>query len=228
VQPNFDVIVPAYASPYARFQLARIAERRGGDAAEIYTLSKRSIQSALERGISFDDLIRFLADQSAHGVPQNVIASLREWAGQHGQVTLRRGVLLEADDHLLLERIRRDKRVRMPKFAPLTERAWLVREADAPDLAERLRKAGYGLSGEAGGVQVPLREHDLAVLFTALEFYTQACARLGVESDATAALRRRVARLLPERALNRAFQSSHEALKELKERLDDKPGSPSQ
>jgi hypothetical protein len=227
VQPNFEVVAQVYASPYARFQLGRVAERtasdtaenRSGQVTEIYKLTKRSIQAALERGITFDEVGRFLIEQSGRELPQNVAVSLREWAGQHGQVTLRRGVLLEAEDAALLEQIRRDKRVRMPKVEPLTETAWLVREGDAPELAERLRKAGFGLSGDGDSPQTPLREHDTTVLFAALEFYTHACAELGLEDDTSAAMRQRVARLLPDRSLNRAYQISHAALKRLKEKL---------
>ncbi|MEP7187671.1 MAG: helicase-associated domain-containing protein [Roseiflexaceae bacterium] len=227
VQPNFEVLAQVYATPYARFQLGRIAERaaagtaenRSGQATEIYKLTKRSTQVALERGITFDDVLRFLHEQSGRDLPQNVAVSLREWAGQHGQVTLRRGVLLEADAAALLEQIRRDKRVRMPKVEPLTETVWLVREGDAPELAERLRKAGFGLSGDGDSPQTPLREHDMTVLFAALEFYTHACGELGLDDDTSAAMRQRVARLLPDRSLNRAYQVSHAALKRLKERL---------
>jgi len=227
VQPNFEVIAQVYATPYARFQLGRIAERaasdtpgdRSGQATEIYKLTKRSTQAALERGITFDEMLRFLHEQSGRELPQNVAVSLREWAGQYGQVTLRRGVLLEADDAALLEQIRRDKRVRMPNVEPLTATTWLVREGDAPELAERLRKAGFGLSGDGDSPQTPLREHDMTVLFAALEFYTHACAALGLDDDASAAMRQRVARLLPDRSLNRAYQVSGAALKRLKEQL---------
>jgi uncharacterized Zn finger protein len=58
------------------------------------------------------------------------------------------------------------------------------------------------------------------VLFAALEFYDHACAALGVEGDVSAAMRQRLARLLPEKQLNRAYQASHEALRRLKERLE--------
>jgi len=44
-------------------------------------------------------------------------------------------------------------------------------------------------------------------------------AALRLEDDTSAAMRQRVARLLPDRSLNRAFQISHAALKRLKERL---------
>ena len=129
-------------------------------------------------------------------------------------------MLLEADDPALLEQIRRDKRVRMPNVERLTETAWLVREGDAPELADRLRKAGFGLSGDGDSPQTPLREHDMTVLFAALEFYTHACATLGLDDDTSAAMRQRVTRLLPDRSLNRAYQVSHAALKRLKEKLE--------
>jgi hypothetical protein len=221
IQPNFEVVAPAFASPYARFQLGRIAVRAAGDDdTEIYTLTKKSIQIALERGITLDDMLRFLREASGREPPQNVAATLREWAGQHGQVSLRRGVLLEAEDPALLEQIKRDKRVKLPPVEQLTAAAWLLREADSGALAERLRKAGYGLSGDGADLDAPLKEHDLTVLFAALEVYDYACAKLGVEGDVSGALRQRVARLLPEKQLNRAYQASHGVLKRLKERLE--------
>jgi hypothetical protein len=220
VQPNFEVLALAYASPYARFQLGRIAERAGGQETEVYKLTKRSVQAAIERGIAFEDMLRFLHEQSERQPPQNVVASIREWAGQHGQVVMRRAVLLEARDAALLEQIRRDKRARMPKVEPLTATTWIVREGDAHELAERLRKAGYGLTGDGEGPQAPLREHDMTVLYTALEFYMHACDALGLTAGASGAMRQRVARLLPAHALNRAFQASKEAIRRLKERLE--------
>ena len=220
VQPNFEVVAPMFASPYARFQLGRIAARTPGESeTEIYTLTKKSIQAALERGITLADMLRFLREQAGREPPQNVAVTLREWAGQHGQITLRRGVLLEAEEPTLLEQIRRDKRVKLPQVEQLTEAAWLLREADSAALAERLRKAGYGLTGDGAEPGAPLKEHDLTVLFAALEFYAHVCAKLGIEGDASAALQMRVARLLAEKQLNRAYQASRAALTRLNERL---------
>jgi len=147
------------------------------------------------------------------------VATLREWAGQQGQVSLRHAVVLEAADAALLAQISGDKRVKLPAVERLTKTAWLLREADSAALSERLRKAGYGLSGDGADLNTPLKEHDMAVLFAALEFYTHACAQLGIEGDVSHALRMRVARLLPEKQLNRAYQTSRAAIQRLKERL---------
>lgn len=77
-----------------------------------------------------------------------------------------------------------------------------MRAADAHSLAERLRKAGWRRSRQPDAPHV-LREHDLTVIYTALEFYAQAADALAIEHDAGPALRRRIARLLPEKLLNR-------------------------
>lgn len=221
IQPNFDIVIPVYASPYARFQVGRISERHQKKTTA--TLTKRSIQTALAHGIGIEDILQFLHNQSAHDVPQNIVVTLREWAAHYGQVSLRRAMLLEVQDALLFEQIRRDKRIRLPHAERLTDRAWLVRESDAPALATGLRKAGYGVSVDDLATETPLSEHDLAALFTALEFYIQASDMVGYEHHASAAMRRRMMRLLPDRQLNRAFQSSHEALQHLKAWLEKRP-----
>lgn len=222
VQPNFEVIAPAHASLYARFQLGRIAERVSDDEAAIYRLTKRSVQSALENGITASDMLRFLDEQSAHAPPQNVVATLTEWAGQHGQIALRRGVLLESSDASILERVCHDKRVKLPEIERLTDATWLVREGDAPVLAERLRKAGYSLTGDDDPPQTPLKEHDLTVLLAALETYVHVCEALSIEGDASAALHRRVMRLLSEKQINRAYHMSREVVKALEARLGER------
>ena len=135
--------------------------------------------------------------------------TLREWAGQHGQVSLRRGVLLEAEEAALLEQIKRDKRIKLPHGRATDRAAWLVREADSPELAERLRKAGYGLAGDGADMSAPLKRtrHDRAVHRAGVLRY--ACAKLGSKAMAAVRMRQRVARLLPEKQLNRAYQASH-------------------
>ncbi len=221
VQPNFEIVVPQRAALDARFQVGRIAERvsEPTESAQIYKLTKRRTQAALERDIAPDDMLRFLEEASGRALPQNVAATLSEWAGQHGQVSLRRAAVLEAREPVLLEQIKRDKRVHLGAAEQLTDTAWLVREGDAPALAERLRKAGYGISTDLDGMQSPLREHDLTVLFAALDFYERACATIGAESDVSGAMRGRVSKLLSETQINRAYQTSHAALQKLKEKL---------
>jgi hypothetical protein len=223
VQPNFEVVVPPGAPPYARFQLGRIAEaeeRRGPTEAEAARLTRRSVQAAQERGIDGDEIVAFLEGQGGRPLPQNVAATLREWCAQHGQLRLRQVTLLEAEDQALLERAARDPRVRMPEAEALAPRAWAVPPGDAPELAERLRRAGYGLAGGAAPADARLSERDLAVIAAAVGFYAEACDMLGVEHDASGALLGRLRRMIPERLQNRAYRAGHEALEALRERCE--------
>ncbi len=215
VLPNYTVLVPPDAPLDARFQIGRIAERAADTpdtAAASYRLSKRSIQHALDNGIALADITRFLEQQSGRSVPQNVAVALRDWSNQHGRVRMRRAVLLEADDGLVLEQIRRDKRVRLPSVEPLGATALLISEGDAPALAERLRAAGYGLQGNAP-LDAPLSQQDLTTVFAALEVYAAASAGRG--GTAHAALRQRVRRLLTDVQLHRAYQMSQDVLRQI-------------
>lgn len=217
VQSNFEALVPPYASLYARFQIGRIARQTAGGAMPVFHLDRHALLAALDRGIAFDDIEQFLLEASERRVPQNVLASMREWARQHGQVSLRRVVLVESSDAVVMQQIRHDRRLRFPAAQRLSDTAYAIREGDAPALAERMRKAGYGLAAEAAAT--PLGERDLTVVLAALEFYAGACAELQIEGGASAALLRRVADLLDERQLNRAYQLGRGALEALRERL---------
>jgi hypothetical protein len=222
VQPNFEVLVPLYASPYARFQLSRIAQRSGFEPPiEVFTLSQRSMQQAFDRGIAYNDVIRFLREQSGRDLPQHVEASLTEWAKQFGRISIRQTVLIEAEDEAQLVQLAHDKRVKLPVTQELSPTQWELRDADAPALAARLRQAGYGVRSQLQQTSSDLREADLVVLMLALEYYAQAAKLAGHDNLASEALRKRVGRMLPEKALNQAYQLSKEALLRLAERLDD-------
>jgi hypothetical protein len=226
LQPNFEVVVPPGCSLYGRFQIGRIAEQvstqtsQSPDQAALFRLTRRSVHTAFGRGISIAEILAFLEQQTGREIPQNVAATVREWSGEYGRVGLRRAVLLEADDRSTLERIRHDKRVRLPEVEQIGEQAWAVPDGEAAALAERLRQAGYGLAGDIEEPTSPFAERDLVIILTALTFYAEASGLLGLETDAGTLVRRRVMRLLPERVLNRAYQSNREVIEQLRKRLD--------
>jgi hypothetical protein len=223
VQATYDIIVPPRAAPFDRFQVERVAKWVSGtdsDEAAVYRLTKASVQQAVAQGIDSDAIIRRLEQATAVELPQNVVYSLREWSEQHGQLTLSQAALLRADDPLLLEQVRRDRRLRMPPVEELDTQTWLLDENDAVALAEALRKAGYGLAGAVNPATGPaLKERDLTVLAVALKFYIRACAELQIDHDASAAMLRRFERLLNERRRTTADQLVSAALTALHEAL---------
>ena len=220
VQGTFEVLVPRHAAPLARFEAARVAAYRSGGEVERYELTRASVQAAVAADADIPAIARTLEEASGTALPPNVAYSLREWAGQYGSLSIGSAALLRSEDPLLLEQVRRDKRIRMPKHEQLAPGVLTLAEGDAATLGEQLRRAGYGLAGEvevANGS--PIKPSDLTVLFAALEFYVQACADLGIDSEASFALRQRVARLLDTRQRERAARVQQEALKALRDRL---------
>lgn len=222
VQGTFEIIVPPHATPFARFHVGRVAARVSGNThaeAEVYKLTKASVQTAAAQGMSADDIAQFLEQASGTPLPPNVAYSLREWSGQYGQLTMQPAVVLKTDDPLLFERLRRDRRLRLPPVEALDAQTWLLDEGDAAALATALRKAGYGLSGDIEPAGPALKERDLAVMAAALKFYAYACAELRIESDVSTAMSQRVARLLNGRQRDTADRIAYAALAALRSAL---------
>jgi hypothetical protein len=174
----------------------------------------------LERGIGITEILAFLHEQSGREVPQNVAATLTGWAGEYGRVSLRRVVLLEADDATLLERIRRDRKVQLPSVEELAPQSWVIADGEAAPLAERLRQAGYGLAHTAEGPVGLFETRDLTFMLEAVEFYLEAAPKLGLDVVGRASLRKRLQKSLPDRFAARAIQSSRTALEQLRRRLE--------
>ena len=224
VQGNFEVLVPKYATLFVRFQIRRIAECIQQHETSTYKLTKKSIQQAVERGISIESIVAFLSEHSGREIPQHMLITLQEWGQQATRLSLRRTMLLEADDPLLLKQIKHDRRIQLPEIEVLTDTIWALHEGAGSTLAEQLSKAGYGLIGDIATSNIPLRSNDVTILFAALEFYATACTMLATESDASNALRRRVAKLLSDKQLNQAYRMSTVAIQQLEKQLSNEEG----
>jgi hypothetical protein len=101
VQPDFEVLV--YLDRAAAEQIAfmeRHAERlQAQQHMARYRLTREAIYQGLESGTAPDELLERLRAGAATELPQNVLATIREWAGQREKITLRRATsLLEFAD----------------------------------------------------------------------------------------------------------------------------------
>lgn len=59
-------------------------------------MTRESVQSAAASGMTADQILAVLVQNSSHGVPQNVEFSIREWSKSVLRITTRRAFLLEA------------------------------------------------------------------------------------------------------------------------------------
>ncbi len=207
VQATFDVICPPDASLLARFQLGRIAELKREDAATIYTLTRRSVLRATERGIGPDNILRFLEQHSRGGVPQAVASYIREWGGQAGRLRLEEAALLRSDDPVRLVELRRVRD--LPPIEELTPLAWGVAPGDVTALLDQLDRAGFSVQSSVDDPCIdgsPFTERDLKVLVTAALVYGRICDAYDQPNDVTAAMLARLRKLIPSRDIANAQQ----------------------
>ena len=142
VQPDFEIMV--YLDHVAPMQLSfleRIAERvQIQSHMARYRLTRESIYQALERGVMLDDMLNSLVTGAGVDLPQNVAATLRDWAAQRDKYTLYRYArLLElptqaARDAILSNGI---------QGTPVGERYILVREDNS--ITRKSIKIDYNL-----------------------------------------------------------------------------------
>jgi hypothetical protein len=101
IQPDFDLLVYLdRASPAQIMFVERHAERSEAQQHMArYKLTRASIYEGLESGGTLDELLAGLSAGATGEVPQNVQATIREWAAQRERITLRRRAsLLEFAD----------------------------------------------------------------------------------------------------------------------------------
>lgn len=135
VQPDFEVLV--YLDRATAEQIAfmeRHAERVQAQQHIVrYRLTREAIYQGLESGSTLDELLERLRGGAATELPQNVLATIREWAGQREKITLRRATnLLEF----------KESATRQAMFdaglagTPVAERFVLLAALGAKDLAD--------------------------------------------------------------------------------------------
>jgi len=143
VQANFEIIVPAEASPAVVFRVQQVAELRQRDRASIYALTPNSIWRHLQDGGDIERTISFLEKTSGRELPQNVAYSLREWATKHGHLTIDQVILLSASSESLLSEVRANKKIGLQIKEILSPQAVTLADQDIAALIGKLRKLGY-------------------------------------------------------------------------------------
>lgn len=206
VEGTFEVWVPQEASPHAVFVLEQWAERRGEDRVWRYRLSRLSVQRALQRGESVERLLEALAQHGRGPVPQNVAFTLREWASAYGRLSVRRPVVLQADEAVLLEEVLSDPQVGSAMLRRISPTVVEAQPEAVEMLVARLLQLGHlpqveeGILRQGERFRVELSTGEGALLLGLLRAWEEV-------TGSSETLRRLIALLesaLPEEARRRA------------------------
>ena len=86
LQPNFEVLAPAGLPLDHLHRLGQMCEFLSCDRMNRYLLTADTVRSAIDAGWRRSELLRFLREGAAYGVPQNVDSTVDEWIGERGEV----------------------------------------------------------------------------------------------------------------------------------------------
>ena len=86
LQPNFEILAPAGLPLEHVFQLGTMCEFLSCDRLNRYLLTGDTVRGAMDRGWRRSELLGFLRQGAAHGMPQNVDSTVDEWIGDRGEV----------------------------------------------------------------------------------------------------------------------------------------------
>ena len=196
IQPNLDVLVPPDTEPETYLNLSRLADLRSVDIYTSMTITWDSLMNALDRGWTADELLGFLREASATGVPTTVEQLVADCAGRHGEVRIGiAGPYIEGRERLLLRELEAN-----PRFAPYIQRrlgdhlAFLTSDVDLARLHKELRKAGYSVHAGGAekvqvtpvGAQVSLTRRELEEVYAAVRSMTKLAREVDPDVDLSA------------------------------------------
>ncbi|MBN1879542.1 helicase-associated domain-containing protein [bacterium] len=174
VQADFDVLAPAGMVLAVRDRLEKIADFVAGGHLQRYRISRSSVATALETGLTADDIIEFLETASSSGLPQNVKRSLQDWIDEFGKIEIRSGIVMTTEDEYILHEV-----MTQPSTARLIgdrigpQASWIEKECCSA-LVNELKRIGYmprlltGTDGELASISLKLDSEEAEYLFTLL------------------------------------------------------------
>jgi hypothetical protein len=145
VQPNFEVFAlgPVAEGALARLELFTDRVKADRSAFE-YTLSRAAIYRGQKAGVSVDQIILFLEQESGAALPQNVRRTLQEWGEQHERIVFHRAVALcEAGNPEIMNELWLEPGTRSHLQQRLTPTVALLKKGRAQGLRETLLQRGF-------------------------------------------------------------------------------------
>ncbi len=141
---DFSVRVPANASLYDRFQLARFARLLRREAEQvIYQIDRQSYRDALEQSITVEQVLAFLNRATRSQTPLALLESLRRWDQRSGAVKLEHLTALRVNQDDMLPELLEHPQIGPLLGPPLGPRAILVPEKNVARLRKLLMALGY-------------------------------------------------------------------------------------
>ncbi|MEK4043235.1 helicase-associated domain-containing protein [Paenibacillus sp. FSL H8-0048] len=149
VQPDFEVLVPPEVPYTVRWTLAGCAELLHHEDIWSFRLTRERLEAAADQGFAPGEVISWLNDHAAGGLPEQAILALRQWARAIGRTELAEVLLLSCAGEQEGGDIAAHPRLQdiVTRIGPLH---FIVRPEAAGQLRKELAAAGLAPSVRAG------------------------------------------------------------------------------
>ncbi len=163
LQPNFEILAPAGLPLEHVYKLGTMCEFLSCDRLNRYLLTGDTVRAAMDRGWRRSELLGFLRQGAAHGMPQNVDSTVDEWIGDRGEVEFHDALIVtsQADREQVLMAALESAAPGYRRMAPGVFA--MAREA-RPALMELLGEAGLSATPWVRSYEPPVSEAFSAVV----------------------------------------------------------------
>ncbi len=154
LQPDLSVIAPGPLAPEIEQELLRFAMIESAGLASSYRITPRSLENALDDGLTADEIRSTLEAISLTGIPQPLQYLINEAESKHRTILLRpwqNGSLLTFAEHRTAEQVRVDSTLTALRLQTHSENELV--SAFAPEqILDALRESGYPASLDKSAV----------------------------------------------------------------------------
>lgn len=145
IQPNFEVLAPPDLPPAVYIRLCGLTDLINQDVMTTFEITRDSLQQALNRGESADDIRTFFKDNSATGLPDIVDSLIGECENKFGEIELFPAIgFLKVKHESLLDELFAQKSIAQALDQRLSPTIASLNQSSRPEaLLQILHRQGY-------------------------------------------------------------------------------------
>jgi hypothetical protein len=141
---NLQVRLPAQASLYDRFQLARFAELDRRETNRVlYKITQASINRAIKNGVTSDQITAFLTRVTNNQIPLKAVEAIRAWGTRYATVKLEQAILLRLKSAELATELRQHPQLGPLLGETLNPDTLIIPDANISEVRRLLTELGY-------------------------------------------------------------------------------------
>lgn len=107
VNPDFEILLFLHEGDTYDLitKIDRFADRVSSDSVYRYRVTEPSVEKAVAEGVDVAEILRVLSENARGAIPQNVVYSIKEWAGKVRFVTARKVTVLRGRNREIMDRV---------------------------------------------------------------------------------------------------------------------------